>query len=282
MYDLAKEWKEIFSVHEYFQRVSLKRTFVEDALSKHNDDWNKCGQGPANICSLYYSMISDKLIVKDNFDDEFLINLEYLIIDNSELDHLYPLQKFQNLKWLRASRNQIDSLVPIKSLQRLIYLDLESNKISNLQPVSYLVSLRHLDLSSNSVSDIYPITALTDLQVLLLAGNRIEHIPSLKGLKNLRELSIGNNRIRSLVGLYELPQLEKLSLGYNPISNEELVNIRSALKDCEIHLEYHPTNPEEYPFECYLEEFQGLVCYVTRNVSHNRCFISVTTSVRLN
>lgn len=244
MQELSPQWQEIFFVHEYFYNCKFTYSFLENYYRDLRDRYSNL-PFTATLPDIYYSITGTHVPKPSSLNSVAYRAIDFVIVDELDLDSLYPLEAFADIRYLTARKNSIDSVVPLKRFINMVYLDLAQNVVSNLEPLTHFKSLQILDLCGNSIYDAGPLNSLTSLQKLYLAGNKVEQL-NLSNLKSLQELYIGNNQIRSLQGLYQLKQLKELSLGYNPLSSEELAGIKQALPNCNITYEYHPPDGEGY------------------------------------
>lgn len=252
---------EIFFIHEYFYKSEFTFEFIKNCQRDLARRYDEIGQPGVNLNDIYYSM-TDKAIPQNiQLNNSSYKDIEYLLLEDLEIDSLFPLEVFRDIKYLLASKNCIDSIVPLKKFEHLVHLDLSNNKISNIEPVKNFRHLRYLDLSDNFIHDISPLASLENLWVLILLGNRIDYLSDLNNLKVLQELYVSNNNLKSLSGVIKLKELKKLFLGYNPLPSEELVSIKRHLPNCEVSFEYYP--PDE----------EGLVTFVKIEIFEDMAFM---------
>ena len=176
-----------------------------------------------------------------------LTNLEMLLLNNNDINHLEPriFSGLTNLEKLTLNNNQINKLEPgtfagltnlemltlnsnrlnhlelgaFTGLVSLVTLWLDSNEISQLEPEIFtdLTSLAELSLENNQIDNLGPLVALPSLVWLGLSGNQIESLKPLTALANLTTLGLSSNQIENLAPLASLTNLTWLNLGNNRI-----------------------------------------------------------------
>lgn len=156
---------------------------------------------------------------------EYAVNLEFLVIDRSEVSDLTPLAGLENLEFLSIVRSQISDLTPLAGLENLRDLKLGENRIMDITPLAGLVNLRVLQLQNNQISDVSPLSGLVGLQELNLQGNLLTDISPLRGLVNLKKLHLGGNQIVDFTPIYGLVGIERLTLGGDIPFDSEVLEI---------------------------------------------------------
>ena len=166
---------------------------------------------------------------------EHAMNLEFLVIDRSEVSDLTPLAGLENLEFLSIVRSQVSDLTPLAGLENLPVLKLFGNHISDLTPLAGLIGLRELHLQNNLISDLTPLANLQNLRVLRLQGNHISDVSPLAGLTGLQELILKGNAISDFTPLVSLTNLQTLHIYPNPIplGNQFIGIDASHLKEAE-------------------------------------------------
>ena len=94
-----------------------------------------------------------------------LINLEFLVLENSGISDISLLTQLKTLQGLGLSANNIEDISPLAELKELQRLDLSDNNIKDLSPLAALTNLSELQIRDNPATDFSPLTALnlTDL-----------------------------------------------------------------------------------------------------------------------
>ena len=170
-----------------------------------------------------------------------LIQLQHLLIVNSQISSVSPLANLGQLTNLDLQGNQLSDICPLGGLTQMQQLNLGNGEISNISALSSLSQLTYLYLGRNQIADTGPLSALTDLtfldlsfaqiteidqlanltqlQTLGLAGNQISDISPLASLAQLRSLALASNQVSEISSLSNLLQLESLILNGNQISD---------------------------------------------------------------
>jgi internalin A len=137
--------------------------------------------------------------------------LIYLELSARNIEDLTGLEYLINLNWLTLQNNQVSDISVLASLTSLEELELSSNQIRDISPLANLTNLTWLDLSYNQISDISPLADLISLTALNLTDNHISDISALvdnEGISEGDEVYLSNNTLSSdSVNIY-IPQLE--------------------------------------------------------------------------
>ena len=102
---------------------------------------------------------------------EYAVNLEFLVIDRSEVSDLTPLAGLKNLEFLAIVSSEVSDLAPLAGLESLRVLKLYKNRISDIAPLAGLINLEELKLQENQIEDFTPILRLPKLQNVEIYGN---------------------------------------------------------------------------------------------------------------
>ena len=89
-----------------------------------------------------------------------LINLEFLVLENSGISDISLLTELKALQGLGLSANNIEDISPLAGLKKLQRLDLSENNIKDLSPLAGLTNLLELRIRDNPAIDFSPLTAL--------------------------------------------------------------------------------------------------------------------------
>jgi hypothetical protein len=141
-----------------------------------------------------------------------------LILEDTQISDIKPLESLTNLTVLYLGNNQISDIKPLESFTNLTVLYLAPNQISDIKPLESLTNLTLLFLGNNQISDIKPLQSLTNLNRLELENNQIIDIKPLESLTNLNRLNLENNQISDIKPLESLTKLTDLYLNGNPIA----------------------------------------------------------------
>lgn len=161
---------------------------------------------------------TQKINVKDNLlTERALASVEYLHIE-SAMD-LVGIEHCCNLKTLVVANTAISDITPVNKLNKLTCLSFACNELEDLSPIANMTKLQRLYLGRNKIVDISALRDLKNLEILALRGNEIEDITPLEELKELKELSLEQNEIKDISTLAELVNLESLNISENEISD---------------------------------------------------------------
>ena len=165
--------------------------------------------------------------LKDISPVEQLVNLASLTMNNNEIESLPEnIGNLQKLEYLNFSNNNIKDIEWVKSLTNLKTIWFEFNNISDISPVKDLVNLTKFVAQGNQINDISAVKNLVNLTYLGLNNNQIEEIPAeITNLKKLNELELTSNDINNLPELKGLDSLVTLRLSYNNLNDEDLIKI---------------------------------------------------------
>lgn len=159
-----------------------------------------------------------------------LINLEYLCLNDCNIQKVENLEHCKKLKVLSLRMNRISKIEGMYHLSELRALYLWDNIISRLQNLTQLKELVRLNLGGNQISRIENLETLTKLTYLNLESNRIKVIENISKLIDLDCLILGGNQIMQIENIEKLVNLEKLILGSNEISKLENLDSLTSLR----------------------------------------------------
>ncbi|MCH4570309.1 leucine-rich repeat domain-containing protein [Bacillus sp. ES1-5] len=143
---------------------------------------------------------------------EYMVNLETIRLNESEVSDLSPIANLNNLKFLDLSSNQIENIEPITGLNKIQDLSLRDNKIIDLEPLSNLKKIRVLDLVGNKIENIKPLFTMPSLGKLYVSNNNVSDVTGIEQLNKVKELWIGNNNINNLESISKMESLIKLEV----------------------------------------------------------------------
>lgn len=168
--------------------------------------------------SIIEQLKSQRVHVENNLlSREDLDKVEYLHID-SPID-LVGIENCRNLKTLVVANTEISDISPVNKLDKLTCLSLACNEIEDISPLATMTRLERLYLGHNKIVDISTLRELRNLERLSLRGNEIVDITVLGELKRLTDLSLEQNEINDITALGELVNLESLNISENDISD---------------------------------------------------------------
>jgi hypothetical protein len=94
--------------------------------------------------------------------------LEYLILNNTNITDLRPLMGLQNLARLELGQTPVVDISPLSALKGLRYLSLHRSWVFDLSPLGTLPNLEDLNLSHTAVQSLAPLTNLRNIGQLTL------------------------------------------------------------------------------------------------------------------
>ena len=167
-----------------------------------------------------------------------LTNLEKVLIYNTNLKDISPVEQLVNLASLTMNNNEIEFLPKnIGNLQKLEYLHFSNNNIKDIELVKSLTNLNTLYCNGNKINDISPVTNLVNLIGLELNSNLIEEIPKeITSLKKLQKVDLSFNNIGSLPDLKGLDSLVTVRFSNNALNDEALIKIGELKNVRYLHL----------------------------------------------
>lgn len=188
--------------------------------------------------------------------DEYFQSVVVVDAPHAELQDLSPLVKLTTLKVLYLKGTLINNVSPLSSLTQLENLNLEDTSVREIYALASLKELKCLNLSHTAVSDFTSLSCLSKLEWLALVGTQIEDTSPLANLTELKWLFLSDTKVADLSPLADLVSLERLvldrtlvkdltplgdltSLSYlyivgAPVSNQEVLELRQALPNCNI------------------------------------------------
>ena len=211
-----------------------------------------------------------------------LTNLESIIINNTELKDVAPIEVLVNLKNLDLAYNKIEFLPEnIGNLQKLESFGFVYNKVEDITPLKALVKLKGLALSHNNVENIVPIKNLVNLIGFYGQGNKIKNILPLTNLVNLIYLELNQNQIEEIPAEFvNLKKLQTLELSYNNITN--LPDLQGLDSLAEISLSYNNLSNEDFVKLDALKKVQFLYASFNKEITKVPVMKNVNSLQQLN
>lgn len=216
-----------------------------------------------NISDENLQIAINEALYKDNLNEQVTLkemySLEYLNLNNKNIENLSGIEFAKNLKKIDLSYNKIEEIRPLSSLILLEELNLSDNEITDISNIKYLKNLKRLDLSNvvrnlniedeivelddlnedthNSIKNISPISDLPNLVELNLSNNEISDISPLLNLNNLQKLNLSGNSISNISDINKIKSLINLNL-----SNQVIINDRIKILENYLNLDYSVTD----------------------------------------
>ena len=186
----------------------------------------------------------------------------HLLIREHNIRSLRGLEHAINLEFLVIDSSEVSDLTPLAGLKSLEFLAIASSEVSDLTPLAGLENLRDLKLFNNQITDITPLAGLVNLEFLQLKRNQITDISPLKGLVNLKTLDLSENQIVDFTPIYSLAGIETLYLGSGiPIDSEvlQILNPVDRPAICEIARDPILPRIENREYPSVFQACQGII-----------------------
>ncbi|WOK98944.1 receptor-like protein 12 [Canna indica] len=221
--------------HKYwippFQLESLYMSFGKIEPNPHFPQWLRTQR---SLSDLYLTAVG----IKDTIPNWLPSSLEYLYLDNNEIDGDMTQQYFPNLRELSLSNNSLSGHLPTRIanlMPRLEYLDLSNNLFSGHLPPKIFHSMPNLlwiYLSLNNLSGNIPLSFCHNkfLFKIDLSNNSLSgKIPNCwENVSQVFLLDFSNNQLQGGIPntLCNLPVLQSLHLSHNNLSGEISLSLR--------------------------------------------------------
>ncbi len=133
-------------------------------------------------------------------------------------------------------RMTTEDIQVLKYCTDLKALDIGHQAVDDISVIGeYLKELRLLIIADNRVSDLSPVAELKHLHYFEFFVNRVSDLTPLASCKELVDLNISYNYgIRDITPLLDLPLLERLWLEHIPVSNADVILLRSTYPNAKI------------------------------------------------
>ena len=141
-----------------------------------------------------------------------LTGLQWLDLDNSQVQDLSLLSNLKGLQMLRLNNTRVQDLSALAGLEELQLLDLSDTLVEDLAPLSDLKGLQRLEFDNTQVHDLTPLSGLKGLQELWLSGTRVHDLSPLFHLKGLQLLDLDDTKVEDLSPLSGMKGLQNLYL----------------------------------------------------------------------
>lgn len=162
--------------------------------------------------------------------------LTTFIANNNSITDISPLYTLDGLEALELSSNAISDLGPLEDHGRLKVLNLMKNDISDISALASCTALTELHLSYNSgLEDLSALAACAALTELSLDYTGVFDLSPISGLVSLVTLGLDGCPIADAAPLYHLTNLRTLYIGGSSLSEEQLLDLRAALPNCDIY-----------------------------------------------
>lgn len=143
---------------------------------------------------------------------QYCVNLEYLFLENNEIEDISPISNLTKLKVLNLNENNIKDISFIKNLTNLTKLYLKQNQITSVSNLKNLSKLNTLILERNKISNISYLSELKNLTYLNVGSNNISDISVVENFSKLKHFRGSQNKITDISPLGKLPNITELHL----------------------------------------------------------------------
>lgn len=199
-----------YPVTFYGEDIDLTNTFKDENLK--NAILERIGKG--TLDSIYESDIAK--IASDNVAGGKQLNLANKGI--KKLDGIEIFAKY-NLEWLYLNDNEIEDLTPISNIVSLTKLNANNNNISNIDTLSKLTKLETISLINNNISDSSVLNNMPNLKYLYIKNNSITSLSSLLNNSVIKEIYSAENKIETVDNLLKKESLKTIDLRQNNIKH---------------------------------------------------------------
>lgn len=175
---------------------------------------------------------SDSLLFSDIKKITLVEDLD--ISNNTTVQNLEPLDRFQRLKFLDLSGTNITDLTPLRNLTELETLDLSHTKTSDLTPLRYANKMTNLDISHTLISDIAVLEKMSGLQLLRMNATPVLDFQPLTFLTKLQHADLAQARISNLAPLGSMMQMVSLDISGTPVQDISPLQKLTQLKSLDI------------------------------------------------
>ena len=192
------------------------------------------------LCTEHYNAIenlktAEELSFSDTAFSNFallaqLTKLKDLILNNTRLHDLEPLQGLSDLQWLDLESCPVTSIKPLANLKKLRNLHIRGTAVLDISSLTELTELTVLILSGTDIKDFSPLLQLHHLEHLFLAETSITDLQVLQPLTKLKSLGLHSTKISDLSPLTDLVNLEWLQLSSTPITQLQALTKLSKLE----------------------------------------------------
>jgi Leucine-rich repeat (LRR) protein len=159
-----------------------------------------------------------------------LANMEYIIINNSQIKKITNIESLTKLKILCINESKLKLFPNISQLIKIKKISFYSHNLCYLpKNISCNSELEILHLNNGNINRLHKnIGKLTKLVNLQLAKNKIKKIPDVfHNLKKLDHLNLANNLIKKIPdSIFLLQNLTDLNLSNNKLCN---INVNSLI-----------------------------------------------------
>ena len=158
---------------------------------------------------------------------EGCVDLEELGLGQNDIDSLSVLDgALTRLQYVWVDNNDLESLDGLENASKLQMLGAYSNKISDIDALTGASQLWWLHLGDNRLEDsaltglfVDDVSPPSQIQYLWLYSNSLTSIAPLSNLNSLSEISVQRNRLTSLDGIQNATPLYRIEAWENRLSD---------------------------------------------------------------
>jgi hypothetical protein len=171
-----------------------------------------------NISSIEFLLIDNTNVDKIH-KSKYTNNLFNLSISNTKISDLDAIMNNENLKILMANNTQISNFSVVGTLKNLSSLSISECNLDSINFLKNTNNLSRLDLSATSVSDLFPLISHIKIQNLFLSRTNVSDISPLSELSNLKILDVSYSKVTNINCLNNKHFLHTLILSGSPVKN---------------------------------------------------------------
>lgn len=164
-----------------------------------------------------------------------LVDFESIsIVNNMQINDLYPLYMFRRLKELVINSTSISYISPVFDLKTIEILDISKNPVSDLNGISNLKNLMELIIKNTPVEDLEPVSEIDGLIFLDISGTKIRNLKYIDKLSHLQKLYMNNTGVKNIKPVFELNDLKYLQCFNTKIKASKIEELKKSKPSVEI------------------------------------------------
>ncbi|MAE84737.1 MAG: hypothetical protein CMB80_18500 [Flammeovirgaceae bacterium] len=146
----------------------------------------------------------------DSYHLHQLIESQEVIVENSPVSSLSPLDKFINLRKVYLDKTGVTSLIDLTTHEKIEEIVCKNGPLMDLESIEEHYELKKLDISNTAVDDLRPLRDNRSLNHLNCSGTNIKNLKGIEELYSLNYLDISNTRVWRMDRLYDIRNLNIL------------------------------------------------------------------------
>ncbi len=170
-----------------------------------------------------------------------LEKLERLTIRYLELED--PILEFSNnvnLNYVLIIETNISNLDFLTNMTNLDYLTVNRSGVTNIESLEKLNNLTHINFHGNDITDIEPLRGKTKVTSINFQSNEnLANIDALEELTSLEYVTLSYTSVRNLKPLEELEKLEDLTIYLNHDVKHMIFDQISLFENKGVEVSYH-------------------------------------------